>query len=90
MKLEDQDAYPVHKTLTESQPAPIVDIKTTKITYMGYAALGTLTSRPEWKILRITTASAVAPSGVVITEYADGNMNYDNVWDDRYILSYSR
>ena len=40
------------------------------------------TSNPVWRIKRISTSSGV------IVEWADGNVNFDNVWDDRASLSY--
>jgi hypothetical protein len=85
-KLQDQ-ALEV-KTLTETQPAPIVDQLSATVAYKGYADLGTKTSEAKWKIIRIT--SPVGATGVTLTEYADGNMYYDNVWDDRATLFYGR
>lgn len=38
----------------------------------------------KFKICRITTLN-----GESTTEWADGNFNYDNVWDDRATLTYS-
>ena len=71
-------------------PAPIIDEASTTVTYIGYAPIGTATSAASWLIARVTKASATSPNGVVITEYADGNMAYDNIWNNRAALSYSR
>lgn len=51
-------------------------------TYVGYANPGSATSAAVWKVIRITDATGV-------TEFADGNCNFDNVYDDRATLSYS-
>lgn len=53
-------------------------------TYVGTATVGSTTSSGVWRIKRLST------SGTVTTiAWADGNSNYDNVWDDRASLSYS-
>ncbi len=80
----DHDSYPIHKTLTEHQPEPIIHIVGT-LTYKGYAPLGTPVGYAGWKILRITTTASD-----IITEYADGDMNYDNVWSNHETLKFSR
>lgn len=51
-------------------------------TYIGLAAPGALTSAAVWRIIRMTNAD----DRMI---YADGNSNYDNMWDDHLILSYS-
>jgi len=90
MNENDQDKYPTMKTLTETLPAPIVDEASTTVSYFGWSSLGTKTTDAKWKIARVTKASATTPYGVVITEYADGDMNYDNIWNNRASLNYSR
>jgi hypothetical protein len=52
-------------------------------TYVGKAAIGSLGSASVWQIQRIDQTS-----GLVI-EWADGNANFDNKWNDYLILSYS-
>jgi len=52
--------------------------------YWGESEVGTLDSAAGWKIKRIQI------SGQTITQtWADGNQNYDNIWDNRLSLSYS-
>jgi len=52
--------------------------------YGGWAPIGSATSASVWKIIK------VVKSGTSLTTYrADGNDNYDNIWDDRQLLSYS-
>ncbi len=79
-----EEAYPIVRNLTEALPAPIVTV-VGGVTYKGYAPLGTRQDNPEWKITRATVAG-----GTTTTEYADGNMEYDNVWADRLTLNYRR
>jgi len=51
--------------------------------YKGWAAIGTENTDAGWKIARYTFV------GEDITlEWADGNNNYDNIWDNRLALSY--
>lgn len=60
-----------------------VDSASSTVTYIGYASPGSAKSSAIWKVKKIDTSS-----GVEIT-YADGNGNFDNVWDNRASLSYS-
>lgn len=60
-----------------------VDVASGTITYVGVAVPTSTTSTAVWKIMRIDTTS-----GVTIL-FADGNGNYDNIWDNRSSLSYS-
>lgn len=84
MENRDYDSHPIHKTLTEAQPDPIIHVVGT-VTYSGYAKLGTPLTSDGWKIKRTKTAA-----GTTITEYADGDMKYDNIWANHASLSYSR
>jgi len=61
-----------------------IDEASSTVTYIGYAAVGSKTSDAVWKIKRITKSGTET-----IIEYADGNSNYDNVWDNRTSLDYS-
>lgn len=62
----------------------IDDKSTNKVAYFGYAVVGSLTSAAVWKMFK-TTDSA---TGTTLL-YADGNSDYDNIWDDRVSLTYS-
>ena len=55
------------------------------IAYIGKANAGTTTSAAAWQVRRLTFNA----EGDVITAYADGDGNFDNVWDDRATLTYS-
>ncbi len=55
------------------------------IRYYGEAVPGSLTSAAVWKISRMDIS---ADPDFTIT-WADGNGNFDNIWDNRAALSYS-
>lgn len=55
----------------------------TPILYVGKAPVGSATSAAVWQIHKIDETS-----GVIIT-WADGNANFDNVWDNHSSLTYS-
>lgn len=71
----------------EQQPSLVVekiDQASATVTYIGQAAPGTATSAASWRIQRMSV------SGTVTTfEYADGDLNFNNVWDNRAALTYS-
>lgn len=62
-----------------------IDAASETVAYKGDAVPGTVTSSASWRISRITTTS----SGSITIEYADGNTDADNIWDNRASLSYS-
>ncbi len=53
------------------------------IDYVGEASTGSATSGASWRIKRVDSTT-----GTVI-QWADGNSNFDNIWDNRASLSYS-
>jgi hypothetical protein len=59
------------------------DTTTSNVTYVGVAAPASLTSATSWQVKKIDETT-----GMVIT-WADGNTNFDNVWDNRASLTYS-
>lgn len=61
-----------------------VDFVTDTLFYRGEAVPGTQPNEPAWRIRRLT----VAADCDVIEEWANGNANFDKVWDDRLILTY--
>lgn len=61
----------------------LYDEASATIAYLGKALPGTLTSEALWRVSKINTTSGV------ITTWADGNSNFDNIWDNRASLSYS-
>lgn len=58
--------------------------KSGTVTYIGEATPGSATSAAVWQITKIDSSS----NPTVIT-YADGNANFDNIFDNRASLSYS-
>lgn len=62
---------------------PIREAVVGGVTYKGYALPGTLNASASWKITRTTVGG-----GVTTIEYADGDSQFDNVWNDRATLTY--
>lgn len=66
---------------------PIIDTTTTANTiYFGFVAVGSSadTSSAIWRIMRM-----VDSSGILTFSFADGDTNFNNVWNNRTSLSYS-
>lgn len=63
-----------------------MDPASATITYVGRAAAGSATSAAVWQLSRLTFDVS---GNLTKQEWADGNGNYDNVWDDRASLSYT-
>lgn len=61
----------------------IDDTTTTDVIYQGWALPGTATSAASWKVRKIDISSGASIS------WADGDTNFDNVWDNIASLSYS-
>lgn len=61
-----------------------VDVGNDTYYYKGQALPGTATSAAAWRI-RLTI---VYSNGDVSKSWADGNSNFDKVWDDRLTYSY--
>lgn len=53
-------------------------------TYIGTASAGALESASAWRIKKMIETG----SDITVT-FADGNSNYDNIWDNRLSLTYS-
>jgi hypothetical protein len=72
--------------LIAANPTPYgvrLDEASSTITYVGQAVPGSATSSAVWAIKRLDSTSGL------IVLWADGNANFDNVWDSRAGLSYS-
>ena len=61
-----------------------IDQASDSVTYLGYAKTGTATSAGSWQIKKILTSGSITSIA-----YADGNDDYDNVWDNRDSLTYT-
>lgn len=68
-------------TLTEKLTIRVAENGT--VTYVGEAIIGALTREAVWRIKRIDETS-----GVIIL-WADGNENFDNIWDNYASLIYN-
>lgn len=81
---ETGHAWSEVRTEADRNPAPLVDT-TGGITYTGDAPLGTPEDAPLWRIRRTRVVGTVTR-----TEYAGGNMRFENAWSSRATLTYSR
>ena len=72
---------------TQSNAMAIVidEASTANITYVGKAPIGSSQSSAGWQIMKMDESGT--PTTLAIT-WADGNANYDNVWDNRTSLTY--
>lgn len=81
--------------ISEDNPLPItgvaevfyikkVDGASSTVTYIGQALPATLTSSSNWQIQKVTVNG-----NITSIEYADGNADFDNEWDERASYSYS-
>lgn len=68
------------QTQLSKQEAVRIDKASATITYFGFAAIATANAGATWKIFKIDTGEKL---------WADGNSNYDNVWNNRAALAYS-
>jgi len=88
-------SWKIPTTVTEIPPIEIgaqagqatrVDFITDNLLYRGEAPAGTADAASGWRIRKITIG---AVDGDVIETWADGNSNYDNVWDNRLSYTYT-
>lgn len=61
-----------------------IDETSASTTYVGKASVGASESSASWQIQRIVVSGTVTSFS-----FADGNENFDNVWNNRSSLSYS-
>lgn len=88
-KFSDVDGKPVVdvniKKESSAEITTRIDSKsTTKITYIGTATIGSDDSQPVWRIKIVDETDSV----VSVIKWADGNSNYDNIWNNRLTLTY--
>ncbi len=63
---------------------PVKEDNTTANTiYKGFAVPGAKDTDPVWAVLRVTNNK-----GIVSYQWADGNMSFDNIWNERTKLNY--
>lgn len=64
--------------------AMVIDEASATVTYVGIAQIGTATSASSWQVKRISVSG-----NVTTITWADGDDEFDNIWDNRASLSYS-
>jgi hypothetical protein len=60
-----------------------IDTPNVTTKYIGEAPLGSIESDPVWRIQKIYTLGTVQ-----FFTWADGNEEFDNIWEDRLTLDY--
>jgi len=80
------DTIDVEQVLAEDAFKYIVyiDEASSTITYYGFASPGTDTSNAKWRIIKKLVNGTVTSFLL-----ADGNSEFDNIWDNRPGLNYS-
>lgn len=61
------------------------DVVDASTEYLGEAIVGSVTSDAVWRIQKFTKTGG----NITSITFADGNAEFDNVWDDRISLDYS-
>lgn len=79
VELDSNNNIPTTDVLYAAQ----IDSSVTNTLYVGKALPGSDTSSPIWQIAKIDTSSGLAKT------WADGDSQFNNVWDDRTSLTYS-
>jgi len=74
----------LYNLLEERSFATRLDEVSDVLSYVGEASPGTATSAAGWRVKRIDETG-----GDIVVEWADGDSDFDNVWDNRASLSYS-
>ena len=69
---------------TDGAPLVQIDQANSTTTYVGEAIAGSAVADAVWRIKKIVCAN----SDLTIT-WADGNTNFDNVWNNRATITYS-
>lgn len=70
-------------TVAKAEKTLIDQVNSNNI-YIGRAILGSATSDPVWQIFKITIVGTITS-----LEYADGQLDFTKVWDNRASYSYS-
>lgn len=81
----DKQSGQISITQVESYTQALENDSDGKAIFIGLADPGSAKNAASWQIRKITY------SGFAVTDiqFADGDANFDNVWDDRSGLSYS-
>lgn len=68
---------------SDSRLTLLLDQASATLAYIGEASPASSTSAAVWRIRKLDTTSGVQ------LLYADGNTQFDNVWDNRASLTYT-
>jgi hypothetical protein len=79
-----KEVLDVNAVLGGGATATIIDDASSSITYIGKAALGSTLGDAVWQIQKIEVSGTVTR----IT-WADANSEFDNVWNNRALLTYN-
>lgn len=66
------------------QEPMFIDEGNPKVVYTGYAVAGTQPSDPKFAVMRTT----ITDGDIIVNEWANGNLNAVNIWDNREMLEY--
>lgn len=66
------------------EPIKLVDEVSTTLFYIGVSLNGGDTSKPSWRIKKISKEGSVWKT----TQFPDGKQSYSFVWDDRGTYNY--
>lgn len=66
------------------QEPMFIDEGNPKVIYTGYATSESLPSEPKFAIMRTT----ITDEDIIVNEWANGNLNATNIWDNREGLTY--
>jgi len=86
---QDQKSYDVGAMARRTVDVPLLQAfaynAQNMVEYHGWAQPGTAKSEAGWRIAKLTY------SGFNVTDiqFADGDVEFDNIWDNRESLSYS-
>ena len=76
MRVDNSGVSEVLSTRIDDSAAPT--------SYFGFAVVASSESAPVWRIKRLTVTASITK-----IEFADGDTKFDNIWANRYSLSYS-
>ena len=68
--------------LTDGEPMRVDEVSPT-LTYLGYAPVASSPADAVWKIKRVQVIGTET-----IFSYADGDKNFNNIWNDRATITY--
>lgn len=83
MKSFHEQVSDINQNIYTRGKASYIDEVSSSLSYIAEGPVSGDTSQPIWQIRRVQTTS-----NVTSTQYADGDLKFDNIWDDRASLNY--